>query len=83
MALLPYHGVSQLEMQFGAMLYLLVSEPLLPTHGCINRFNLQVSPDIKVNPVPEVIFLSTVQALVIPAANSCFPSGAPLVRLSP
>jgi hypothetical protein len=27
-------------------------------------------PEIKVSPVPEVIFLSTIKALVVPAANS-------------
>jgi hypothetical protein len=36
----------------------------------ISKYLPRLLPEIEVSPVPEVIFLSTVKALVVPAANS-------------
>ena len=36
----------------------------------ISNYLSRLLPEIKVSPVPEVIFLSTIKALVVPAANS-------------
>jgi hypothetical protein len=36
----------------------------------ISKYLPRLVPEIKVSPVPEVIFLSTIKALVVPAANS-------------
>ena len=36
----------------------------------ISNYFPRLLPEIKVSPVPEVIFLSTIKALVVPAANS-------------
>jgi hypothetical protein len=36
----------------------------------ISKYLPKLLPEIKVSPVPEVIFLSTIRALVVPAANS-------------
>lgn len=36
----------------------------------ISKYLLNLLPEIKVSPVPEVIFLSTIKALVVPVANS-------------
>jgi hypothetical protein len=35
----------------------------------ISKYLPRLLPEIKVSPLPEVIFLSTVKALVVPAAN--------------
>jgi hypothetical protein len=36
----------------------------------ISKYLSRLLPEIKVCPVPEVIFLSTIKALVVPAANA-------------
>jgi hypothetical protein len=36
----------------------------------ISKYLPRLLPEIKVSPVPEVIFLSTIKALVVPVANS-------------